>query len=124
MPHSAGGNPGIVGRNRSSGPLPLGDQSTVAARNLMVVRNDYESAKDRVEFIPPALTPVAFLRPEVKLSNGDKANGEQMILDMRLICSPERSAPHQVRDDVRVENECVNTRSRRPLFALTACRRL
>ena len=29
-----------------------------------------------------------------------------MILDMRLICSRERSAPHQVRDDIRVEKEC------------------
>ena len=106
MPHSAGGNPGIVGRNRSSGSLPLGDQSTVAASSLMVVRNDNEVAKYRFEFIPPALTPVAFLRPEVKFSNGDKADGEQMIQDMRLICSRERSAPHQIRDNVRVENAC------------------
>ena len=72
----------------------------------MVVRNDNEVAKYRFEFIPPALTPVAFLRPEVKFSNGDRADGEQMILDMRLICSRERSAPLQVRDDVRVENAC------------------
>ncbi len=72
----------------------------------MVVRNDNEVAKYRFQSIPPALTPVAFLRPEVKLSNCDKADGEQMILDMRQICSRERSAPHQVRDDIRVENEC------------------
>ena len=106
MPHSACGNPGIVGRNRSFGSLPLGDQSTIAASNLMVVRNDNEVANYCFEFVPPSLTPVAFLRPEVELPNGDKADGEQMILDMRLIRSCERSAPHQVRDDIRVENEC------------------
>ncbi len=72
----------------------------------MVVGNENEVTKYCFEFIPPTLTPVAFLRPEVKLSNGDKADGEQMILDMRQICSRERSAPHQVRDDIRVENEC------------------
>ncbi len=72
----------------------------------MVVRNDNEVVKYRFEFIPPTLTPVAFLRPELKLSNGDKADGEQMVLDMRQICSRERSAPHQVRDDIRVENAC------------------
>ena len=76
MPHSAGGNPGIVGGNWSSGSLPLSDQSTVAASNLMVVGNDNEVVKYRFEFIPPTLTPVAFLRPEVKLSNSDKADGE------------------------------------------------
>ncbi len=83
MPHSAGGNPGIVGRNRSSGSLPLSDQSTVAASNFMVVGNDNEVTKYCFEFIPSILTPVAFLRPEVKLSNSDKADSEQMILDMR-----------------------------------------
>jgi len=83
VPHSAGGNPGVVGRNRSSGSLPLRDQSTVAASNLMVVGNDNEVTKYCFEFIPPILTPVAFLRPEVKLSNSDKADSEQMILDMR-----------------------------------------
>lgn len=49
----------------------------------MVVGNDNEVAKYCFEFIPLPLTPVAFLRPEVKLANGDKADGEQMILDMR-----------------------------------------
>ncbi len=42
----------------------------------MVVGNDNEVVKYRFEFIPPTLTPVAFLRPEVKLSNSDKADGE------------------------------------------------
>ncbi len=77
----------------------------------MVVRNDNEVANDCFKLVPLALTPVAFLRPEVKLSNGDKADGEQMTLDMRLICSRERSAPHQVRYDIRVENACCHTHS-------------
>ena len=49
----------------------------------MVVGNDNEVTKYCFEFIPSILTPVAFLRPEVKLSNSDKADSEQMILDMR-----------------------------------------
>ena len=47
----------------------------------MVVRNDNEVAKNRLEFIPPSFAPVAFLGPEM-LPNGDKADGEQMVLDM------------------------------------------
>ena len=91
MPDGARRDPRVIWSDRTARSLARRDQATVAACNLVVIRNDNEIAQ--LLFQSPAFrdSPISLLSPEIHFAHRDKCDREQLALNVgqiRLARSP------------------------------------